>query len=118
MNILAKKLHNHAQRKKRIRSRISGTAQRPRLTVTISNVHVSVQLIDDVAAKTLASATSVGLKTATGNLTAKAEVVGTEIAKKAKTAKIKAVVFDRNGHQYHGRVKALAEAARAGGLEF
>ena len=118
MNILAKKLHNHAQRKKRIRSRISGTAERPRLSVTVSNLHVSVQLIDDVAAKTLASATSVGVKSAKGSLTAKAEIVGTEIAKKAKAKKINSVVFDRNGHQYHGRVKALAEAARAGGLQF
>jgi large subunit ribosomal protein L18 len=118
MNILAKKLHNHAQRKKRIRSRISGTAERPRLTITISNLHVSAQIIDDVSAKTIASATSVGNKAAKGNLTAKAEVIGTEIAKAAKAKKVSKVVFDRNGHNYHGRVKALAEAARAGGLEF
>lgn len=118
MNILAKKLHNHNLRKKRIRSRISGSGVRPRLSITISNMHVSAQLIDDTAAKTIASATSVGSKTAKGNLTAKAEVIGTEIAKKAKAKKIDAVVFDRNGHRYHGRVKALAEAARAGGLEF
>jgi large subunit ribosomal protein L18 len=119
MNILAKKLHNHAQRKKRIRSRISGTAERPRLSITITNLHVSAQLIDDEAAKTIASATSVGNKDAAkGNLTAKAEIIGAEIAKKAKAKKVTKIVFDRNGHSYHGRVKALADAARAGGLEF
>ena len=118
MNILAKKLHNRRQRQARIRSTISGTAERPRLTVYVSNMHVSAQIIDDVAGKTIVAITSVGQKAATGSLSTKAAWAGTEIAKKAKAAKITKVVFDRNGRGYHGRVKALAESARAGGLEF
>ena len=114
---LAHKLHNRNQRKARIRSVVSGTAARPRLTVTISNLHVSVQLVDDVTGKTLASATTVGRKTS-GTMTEKAALVGADIAAKAKAAKVKQVVFDRNGKLYHGRVKALADAARNAGLEF
>lgn len=114
---LEHKLHNRAQRKARIRSIVSGTANRPRLTVTISNLHVSAQLVDDVAGKTLASATTIGQKT-TGTLTDKAAKVGADIAAKAKAAKVKQVVFDRNGKLYHGRIKALADAARNAGLEF
>ena len=114
---LPKKLQNKALRKNRVRAKISGTAERPRLTVTISNTHVSAQLIDDVAQKTLASATTVGSK-ATGTMSEKAAGVGADIAKKAKKAKINAVVFDRNGRQYAGRLKALADAARKEGLEF
>jgi large subunit ribosomal protein L18 len=117
MNNLAKKLLNHSLRKGRIRSRISGTAERPRLTVTISNLHVSAQIIDDVAGKTLASATTVGSKQ-TGTMTERAAWVGTEIAKKAKKAKITTVVFDRNGRAYAGRLSALADAVRKEGLEF
>ena len=118
MNILAKKLHNRRQRQARIRKTVSGTTERPRLTVYISNMHVSAQIVDDTTGKTLAAITTVGQKAATGSLTAKADWAGTEIAKKAKAAKITKVVFDRNGRGYHGRVKALAESARAGGLEF
>jgi large subunit ribosomal protein L18 len=118
MKGLTKKLLNLKLRKNRIRSRISGTSERPRLSVSISNTHISAQIIDDTSHKTLVSLTTVGQKAAIGTLTAKAEWVGSEIAKKAKTKKIKAIVFDRNGKQYHGRIKALAEAARAGGLEF
>lgn len=114
---LAKKLLNRSLRKGRVRSKVQGTAARPRLSVTISNLHVSAQLIDDEKGHTLASATTVGAKT-TGTLTEKAAVIGTEIAKKAKKAKVTAVVFDRNGRQYAGRLKALADAARAEGLEF
>ena len=116
-NSLAKKLLNRSLRKGRVRAKVSGTAERPRLSVTISNVHVSAQLIDDVKGHTLASATTVGTK-ATGTMTEKCAVVGTEIAKKAKKAKINAVVFDRNGRQYAGRLSALADAARKEGLEF
>ena len=112
-----KKLLNRALRKNRVRAKVSGTAERPRLTVTISNLHVSAQLIDDVAGKTLAVATTVGTK-ATGTMTEKSAAIGTEIAKKAKKIKISAVVFDRNGRQYAGRLKALADAARQEGLEF
>ena len=116
-NSLAKKLLNRSLRKGRVRAKVSGTAERPRLSVTISNVHVSAQIIDDVKGHTLASATTVGTK-ATGTMTEKCAVVGTEIAKKAKKAKINAVVFDRNDRQYAGRLAALADAARKEGLEF
>ena len=112
-----KKLLNRALRKNRVRAKVSGTAERPRLTVTISNLHVSAQLIDDVAGKTLAAATAVGTK-AKGTMSEKCSAIGTEIAKKAKKSKISAVVFDRNGRQYAGRLKALADAARQEGLEF
>ena len=106
-----------ALRKNRVRSTVSGTAERPRLTVTVSNLHVSAQIIDDVAGKTLAAATTVGSK-AGGTLTEKAAVVGKDIATKAKKAKVTKVVFDRNGRKYAGRLKALADAARNEGLEF
>jgi large subunit ribosomal protein L18 len=114
---LAKKLLNKSLRKNRVRSKVSGTAERPRLTVTISNKHISAQIIDDVKQHTIVAATTVGAKH-TGSLAEKAALVGTEIAKKAKKAKINAVVFDRNGRQYAGRLSALADAARKEGLEF
>ena len=115
---LAHKLHNRAQRKGRIRSVVSGTAQRPRLSVYVSNLHITAQLIDDTAHKTLGYATTVGQKAAKGTMTEKAAWVGDQIAAQAKAAKVKAVVFDRGGKLYHGRVAALAEAARKAGLEF
>jgi large subunit ribosomal protein L18 len=118
MNRIAQKLQSTARRKYRVRSVVSGTAERPRLTVTISNKHVSAQLIDDTAHKTLVAVSTVGQKDDSGTMTEKAIKVGTDVAKKAKAAKIKAVVFDRNGKLYHGRIKALADAARAEGLEF
>ena len=111
------KVHNKLQRKHRIRSTVSGTTERPRLTVHVSNLHVSAQIINDETGKTLAAATTVNSKQ-TGSLSDKAAWVGAEIAKKAKAAKVKTVVFDRNGRIYHGRVKALADAARKEGLEF
>lgn len=114
---LAKKLLNKTLRKTRVRSKVTGTAERPRLTVTISNKHISAQLIDDVAQRTIAASTTVGAKK-TGTMTELAAFVGSDIAKKAKKAKITAVVFDRNGRQYAGRLSALADAAREGGLEF
>ena len=117
MNNLAHKLQNRMLRKRRIRSIVSGTAERPRLSVNISNLHVSAQIIDDTSHKTIAAVSTVGTKQ-TGSLMDKATWVGGEIAKKAKTAKIKAVVFDRSGKLYHGRVQALADAARKEGLEF
>ena len=113
----AKKALNRNLRKARVRAKISGTAERPRLTVTISNTHISAQLIDDDKGHTIASATTVGTK-ATGTMTEKCAVIGTDIAKKAKKAKITAVVFDRNGRQYAGRLHALADAARKEGLVF
>lgn len=117
MNKLTHKLRNKTLRKKRIRAVVKGTSERPRLSVTISNLHVSAQLIDDEAHHTLAAVSTVGSKQ-TGSLAEKAIWVGGEIAKKAKAAKVTAVVFDRNGKLYHGRVKALADAARNAGLEF
>lgn len=116
MSDLAKKLLNKSLRKARVRAKVSGTAERPRLTVTISNKHVSAQLIDDVAGKTLAASTTVGSKQ-DGSLKDLAAFVGGDIAKKAKKAKITKAVFDRNGRQYAGRLAALADAARKEGLE-
>ncbi|MBC7512411.1 50S ribosomal protein L18 [Candidatus Saccharibacteria bacterium] len=117
MNNLAKKILNKNLRKARVRSTVIGTPERPRLSVTISNVHVSAQLIDDANGNTLAAATTVGKKV-TGTMTEKAATVGTDIAKKAIKSKITAVVFDRNGRAYAGRLKSLADAARKEGLEF
>jgi len=117
MNTHAKKLLNRSLRKNRVRSRIHGTSERPRLTVTISNMHISAQVINDDKGHTLVAATTVGAK-ASGTMTEKAGMVGSEIAKKAKKANIKAVVFDRNGRQYGARLSALADAARKEGLEF
>ena len=116
MSNLAKKLLNKSLRANRVRAKVSGTAERPRLSVTVSNKHVSAQLIDDVAAKTLAASTTVGSKQ-TGSLKEQAAFVGTDIAKKAKKAKIEKAVFDRGGRQYAGRLSALADAARNEGLE-
>jgi large subunit ribosomal protein L18 len=118
MTRLTDKLRNRTLRKKRIRAIVSGTAERPRLSVHISNLHISAQLIDDTAHKTIAQSSTVGSKTAIGTMTEKATIIGNEIASKAKTAKITSVVFDRNGKLYHGRIKALADAARNSGLEF
>ncbi|PID30589.1 50S ribosomal protein L18 [Candidatus Saccharibacteria bacterium] len=112
------KLQNRAQRKHRIRATVKGTSDRPRLSVHVSNTNVSAQIIDDSKDHTLAAATSVGSKSAKGTLTEKAAWVGAEIAAAAKKAKVTTVVFDRGGKQYHGRIKALAEAAREKGLEF
>lgn len=117
MTNLDKKLLNRALRKNRVRAKVSGTANRPRLSVSISNTHISAQLVDDTSGHTLASATTVGQKTE-GSLAEKASSIGVDIAKKAKKLKITAVVFDRNGRQYTGRLKALADAARKEGLEF
>jgi large subunit ribosomal protein L18 len=118
MNKLLKKNQNLKLRKNRIRQTVFGTAERPRLSVSISHMHVSAQIIDDTKQHTLAAVTTVGQKSVKGSLTSKAEWAGNEIAKKAKTHKVKTVVLDRNGKIYHGRIKALADAARAGGLEF
>lgn len=102
--------------KARIRGRISGTAQRPRMTVFRSNKQIYVQLVDDLAGKTLVAASSKGL--AEGTKTEIAALVGKAVAAKALEAGINEVVFDRNGYLFHGRVKSLADAAREGGLKF
>jgi len=117
MSNLAKKMLNKTLRKNRVRAKISGTADRPRLSVSISNKHVSAQLIDDVAHATLVASTTVGTKQ-TDTITEQSAFIGADIAKKAKKAKISAVVFDRNGRQYAGRLSALADAARKEGLGF
>lgn len=110
---------NKVRRKRhaRVRNRISGTAERPRLNVFRSNTHIYAQLIDDVAGVTLASASS-NDKEITGTKVEQATAVGKLIAERGTAKDIKAVVFDRGGYLYHGRVKALAEAARENGLEF
>lgn len=117
MSDLAKKTLNKNLRKARVRAKVQGTAERPRLTVTISNKHVSAQIIDDIKQHTLVASTTVGTKQK-GTITELAAFVGSDIAKKAKKAKITTVVFDRNGRQYAGRLSALADAARKEGLEF
>lgn len=109
--LLAKNL-----RKKRVRATVSGNTQKPRLSITVSNVHVSAQLIDDTTHSTIASATTVGKK-ASGTMTEKAAVVGAEIAKKAKKAKVTQVVVDRNGHRYAKRLSALVDAVREEGIK-
>ena len=118
MSRIAHKLLNLQRRKHRVRTRLSGTPERPRLSVFVSNRHVAAQLIDDVSQKTLFSVSTVGQKEAKGSMSERAAWVGTQVAKVAKAKKIKTIVFDRNGKLYHGRVKALADAARAEGLEF
>lgn len=116
MSRLSDKIHSRGLRKLRVRKKVIGTSERPRLTVTISNAHVSAQIIDDSAHKTLVAATTVGTKTK-GTMSEKAAAIGKQIAVSAKKAKITAVVFDRNGRQYAGRLKALAEAVREEGIE-
>ncbi len=100
-------------RKRRIRAKVSGTSERPRMAVFCSLTAISVQLIDDTAGKTIAAARS-----EKGKNIESAKKVGVAIARKAQDAKVTAVVFDRAGRKYHGRVKALADAAREGGLKF
>jgi large subunit ribosomal protein L18 len=106
------------RRHKRVRGKVSGTAQRPRLVVTRSNRGIVAQLVDDSNCRTVASATWLQVKSFKGNKTAQAAEVGKLLAQSAKDAKIDRVVFDRGGYLYHGRVKALADAAREGGLKF
>ncbi len=102
----------------RIRHKVQGTASRPRLNVFRSNNHIHAQLIDDMAGHTLVSANTVEMKLENSKNVEAAKIIGTEIAKRAKEADITEVVFDRGGYLYHGRVKALADAAREAGLEF
>ena len=107
------------RRHKRVRKAISGTAERPRLVVFRSNRGIEAQLVDDLSGNTLAAASWLHLKKSfKGNKTKQAAEVGKLLAENAKKAEVKTVVFDRGGYLYHGRVKALAEAAREGGLKF
>lgn len=111
-----KSISQRKVRHRRLRGKVHGTAERPRLFVFRSHKHIYAQLIDDQQNRVLASASDLGMKDK--GKVKRAEKVGQEIAKKAQTAKIEQVVFDRGGYKYHGRVKALAEAARKGGLNF
>lgn len=110
------------RRKVRIRKKISGTAERPRLVVYRSNLHIYAQVVDDNNGATLAATSTLALKkggeTGAHCTRSGGELVGKEIARLAKEKNISSVVFDRNGYLYHGRVKAVAEGAREGGLEF
>ncbi len=107
-------------RKRRVRARIAGTAEKPRLSVHRSNTHIYAQLIDDAKRKTIVSASSLEIRQGTKKIVKSeiAKLVGAELAKKGKAAGIKTAVFDRGSYRYHGRVKALAEAAREGGIHF
>lgn len=110
------------RRKRRVRKKVLGNPQRPRLTVFRTNKHMYAQVIDDTAGRTLVSASTLspelrGILRSTGSVEA-ASKVGELLAKKAVEAKVEKVVFDRNRYRYHGRVKALADAARQGGLQF
>ncbi len=107
-------------RQVRGRKKISGTPERPRLVVTRSSKHISVQVVDDLAGRTLVAASSMeaDLRALSGDKTAKAKKVGELVAERAKGAGIESVVFDRGGNKYHGRIAALADAAREGGLTF
>ena len=107
------------RRHRRVRAKVHGTAERPRLAVFRSNRGIEAQLVDDDSGKTLASASHLGLaKSFKGDKTKQAEEVGKALAAAAKTAGVGTCVFDRGGYLYHGRVKALADGAREGGLEF
>jgi large subunit ribosomal protein L18 len=107
-----------ARRHKRVRKHAFGTADRPRLVVFRSNRRIAAQLVDDTAGQTIAAASSLDLRSAKGTKSDQAAEVGKLLAENAKKADVTSAVFDRGGYLYHGRVKALAEAARDGGLQF
>ena len=123
---LSKHKHTASRTKARLhrqvrgRKKVAGTSERPRLVVTRSSKHISVQMVDDLVDKTMISASTMeaDLRTLEGDKTAKAKKVGELVAERAKGAGIESVVFDRAGNKYHGRVAALADAAREGGLSF
>jgi large subunit ribosomal protein L18 len=108
------------RRQVRGRKKVSGTAERPRLVVTRSSKHISVQVVDDLAGRTLASASTMeaDVRSTDGDKSAKARRVGELVAERAQAAGVTSAVFDRAGNKYHGRVAALADAAREGGLAF
>lgn len=119
MKKLTIKNKRYIQRKRRVRAKVFGTQKRPRLSVFRSLKHIYAQIIDDENGKTLASASDKEIKKAKeGNKVSLATLVGEEVAKKAVAKKIKKVVFDKGGSRFHGRVKAVADGARSGGLEF
>ena len=114
------RVRSRLRRQVRGRKKVSGTAERPRLVVTRSAKHITVQVVDDAVGKTLAYASTMeaDLRAQSGDKTAKAKLVGGLVAERAKAAGVDGVVFDRAGNKYHGRVAALADAAREGGLTF
>ena len=116
----AARVASRARRQIRGRKKVSGTAERPRLVVTRSSKHISVQVVDDLVGKTLASASTMenDVRSIEGDKTAKARKVGELVAERAQAAGVTSAVFDRAGNKYHGRVAALADAAREGGLAF
>lgn len=118
--MIDKESRNAVRRRRalRVRKKVKGTPERPRLCVFRSNKHIEAQIIDDVNGVTLVSASSVALKLSNGSNIEAAAKVGEALAKKALEKGLEAVVFDRNGYLYHGRVQALADAAREGGLKF
>ncbi|MFW6155248.1 MAG: 50S ribosomal protein L18 [Planctomycetota bacterium] len=121
MKAIKKKIHQRQRRKRRVRGKVSGASDRPRLTVFRSHKNIYAQIIDDDRGVTLVSASTRDKDaeaTTYGGNTAAAAQVGQALAAKAAGAGIKTIVFDRNGYRYHGRVKALAESAREGGLVF
>jgi large subunit ribosomal protein L18 len=119
MKTSQKRSLSRVRRHTKIRSKVAGTSTLPRLCVFRSNTFMYAQLIDDLAGKTLASASDMKIKKGTkGTKTERATAVGKEIAQKALALKLSKIVFDRGGYIYHGRVKALAEGAREGGLQF
>ena len=120
MDRLKKKIARRQRIKRGIRAKVLGTAERPRLTVYRSNKEIYAQVIDDESGHTLASASSLKLETIKDGMTKQeaAKEVGKALAEKAIISKVEHVLFDRNGYLYHGRVKALAEGAREGGLKF
>jgi large subunit ribosomal protein L18 len=119
MSTTITKPQQRKNRHSRVRARVHGTAERPRLAVFRSNVHITAQLIDDASRQTLVSAQDLVKANRKGKKPVElAFLVGEEIAKKAKEKNIARAVFDRGGYRYHGRVKALADGARKGGLEF
>jgi len=116
----ASRVRSRLRRQVRGRKKVAGTAERPRLVVTRSAKHITVQVVDDLVGKTLAYASTMeaDLRSTDGDKTAKAKRVGELVAERAKAAGIDGVVFDRAGNKYHGRVAALADGARSGGLTF
>ena len=116
----SKRLQSRLKRQVRGRKRIHGTPERPRLVVTRSTKHITVQVVDDLAGHTLAYASTMeaDIRAAAGDKTAKATRVGELVAERAKAQGVESVVFDRAGNKYHGRIAALADGARSGGLSF
>ena len=120
MNRITSRVKRHLRRSRSVRKRIFGVPSRPRLTITRTGKHIYAQLIDDTSSRTLCAASTIekGGRLDSGDNCSAAKEIGIRIAEKAKTVGVTSVVFDRNGYRFHGRVKALADGAREGGLKF